>query len=257
MNATPSATQEGDKLTRAPVDVALPNGEDGMSRTRDVFSFANVVTALVAASMFVLAGVAVHREVVGPRGAAPARSDLAPERMTNGWPGIAAVGHRVGPPNAPLTVVVFSDYECPACRVFATQTAPEVLKRYTGRVAIVYRHWPLVEMHRFAYPTARAAECASNQGRFIQFHDVAFANQKLLGLKTYAEMAKEAGVVDLQTFARCVADTLPVAAIEADMRDVKQLKPVGTPTVIVNGILFRGGINLAKLDSIAGTAGVR
>jgi len=206
----------------------------------------NVVTALVAICTVVATATIVRREFF--QRFTPPRPNAPPERVAN-WASLSAAGHRIGPDNAPLTIVVFSDFECPACRLFATKSFIELEQKYPGKLSLVYRHWPL-DMHRFAYPAARASECAAQQGRFRAFHDVVFANQKLLGLKTFAEMANESGVSDAKKFAACAGETTPVPAIEADIAEVVKLGGQGTPTVVIDGWLLKSGAAPAMIDSI-------
>ena len=97
--------------------------------------------------------------------------------------------HSIGPADAPVTVVEYGDLECPNCK----QAAPAVkllLRRFTGRIRFVYRHFPLEEVHPHAISAAEAAECAGAQGRFWPMHDLLFENQahlKLHQLRDYAE----------------------------------------------------------------------
>lgn len=174
-----------------------------------------------------------------------------PTRIENGGE-IARAGHRHGPEDAELTVVVFSDFECPVCSVFAERTYPDLEARYPGRTALVFRHWPL-SGHRFAYPAARAAECAAQQGRFFEIHDLLFSSQRQLGFKSFRDFASEAGVPDLLAFDACYSSREPVPAIERDIEAVRMIGGIGTPTVILNDWLLVGGVDPALLDSIART----
>jgi protein-disulfide isomerase len=105
-------------------------------------------------------------------------------------------------------------------------------------VALLYRHWPLPN-HRFAYPAARASECAAEQGRFEAFYTVLFAQQDSIPNKSFTQFAREAGVPDLDAFERCAASTDPVPAIERDVADVRRIGGTGTPTIIIDGMLMR------------------
>jgi len=133
------------------------------------------------------------------------------------------------------------------------QELPRLRQKFPGMIALVYRHWPL-SRHRFAYQAARAAECAAEQGRFEAFHDVVYAQQDSLGLKVFGEMAAEAGVPDLGLFEVCTSSTDPVPSIEADIAKVIELGGIGTPTLLMNGLLLRGPIRSHILDSIAEAA---
>src|SRR4030081_3006243 len=102
---------------------------------------------------------------------------------------VSAVDHALGASHAPVTVVEYGDFECPNCK----QAAPAVmllLERFADRVRLVYRHFPLEEVHPHALLAAQAAEAAGGQGRFWERHDLLFDNQshlKLRQLRAYAE----------------------------------------------------------------------
>lgn len=206
----------------------------------------NVVTGVVVLCTMTMTGLAIKNQLQPKQ--ASGRPRGAEQVQVEDWQKIANVGHRIGPPTAAVSVVVFSDFECPVCAKFANSLFPEIQSRHPGDVAMVFRHWPLGN-HRFAYPTARAAECAGSQGRFKAFHDVVFAQQDKLGLKTHRQFAQEAGVADLNAFDACAAVETPVASIDKDIDEAKRLGGTGTPTVLVNGTLFIGGVNAAMLDS--------
>jgi protein-disulfide isomerase len=171
--------------------------------------------------------------------------------MIESWRELAGIGHRIGPEGADVTVVVFSDFECPMCAVFANRTYADFSARYAGRTALVFRHWPL-RVHRLAYPAAKASECAAKQGRFAEFHHVVFSQQEKLGLKSFHDFALEAGVPNPAVFDSCYADTGKVPAIERDIQVARGIGGIGTPTVLVNEWLLVGGVGAVLLDSIAG-----
>lgn len=206
----------------------------------------NLGAGVVVLCAVVMTGVTVRAHLAPPQ---PFVGRQPPEFVED-WQELARAGHRIGLEAAPVTVMVFSDFECPMCARFATETYPDFRDRYPGETALVYRHWPLSK-HRFSYPAARAAECAAAQGYFTEFHDRLYAAQPSLGLKTFTEFAIEAGVPDSAAFSRCVEETGPVAAIERDIQVVRDLGGTGTPTVLVNGWLLRGGVDAILLDSIA------
>lgn len=168
-----------------------------------------------------------------------------------GWERLAEVGHFIGPEEAPLRVIVFSDFECPACRQFALETFPGLLREYPGRVGLTYRHFPL-QQHRFSYHAARASECASAQGAFIVLHDLLFANQDSLGLKSLRDLAAEGGIPDIDAFDACLWSDAPVPTIDRDVEAARSLGALGTPTIIINGTLLRSA-DRHLIDSIART----
>jgi len=104
-----------------------------------------------------------------------------------------------GDPNAPVTIVEFSDFQCPFCQRFHQTTLPLILENYvdTGKVKFVYRDYPIVSLHpNGAIPTALAAECADEQGMFWQYHDKIFQTQK-----NWERLAAEDIINELKTFA--------------------------------------------------------
>ena len=221
-----------------------------MNRLRDLAL--NLATGVVALCVVVLNVVTIHQRYL----ATPAGfQERLPPVMLEDWRTLAAVGHRFGPRDADVTVVVFSDFECPMCRTFATETYPRFAAGFAGTTALVYRHWPLSK-HRLAYPAAKASECAASQGRFREFHDLIYREQNSLGLRTFRQFAMDAGVRELDAFDECYASVEEVAAIQRDIEAVRQIGGTGTPTVVVNGWLLRGGVGPELLDSIARTSNI-
>jgi protein-disulfide isomerase len=177
---------------------------------------------------------------------APIRTPAAPETRSAkeipDWVKYAKPGHRIGSEEAKVVIIEFADFECPACRSFEVSALAGVRAKYPDDVAIYYRHWPL-SYHRFAYPAARAAECAAAAGRFTEMHDVLYRKQDSLGLKAFSSFAKEAGVTDIEEFDECNGVSTPVDRIEADIVAVGELGGQGTPTVIVAGRMLVSGFD--------------
>jgi protein-disulfide isomerase len=86
----------------------------------------------------------------------------------------------VGPEDAPVTIIEFADYQCPYCERFYTQTFPQIIQNYGDRVRFVFRDFPLTSMHEYALKAAEASECADEQGKFWEYHDLLFVNQAAL-----------------------------------------------------------------------------
>jgi protein-disulfide isomerase len=205
-----------------------------MKRIRAMAPDAAVYTIAVCA--VVMTAIVVRREFF----ARPAARAAVPQTpvAVNDWDRVRSAGRRFGPSAAPVTIVEFSDFECPFCRAFTLGPLSAIRRQFGDQVTVLYRHWPLARIHRFAYPAARAAECAGAQGRFAEFHDLIFAKQDSLGLKSFSDFARESGVSNMQAFARCHATTDPVPAIEADIAEAERMGAQGTPTVVVNGMLW-------------------
>ena len=123
--------------------------------------------------------------------------------------------HHLGPSHAPVTVVEYGDFECPNCK----QAAPAVkllLQRFTGRVRLIYRHFPLEEVHPHALHAALAAEVAAGQRKFWPMHDLLFENQphlKLPQLRRYAERLE----LDMARYDADMADTVYLQRVREDI----------------------------------------
>ena len=115
-----------------------------------------------------------------------------------------------GPSGAPVTIVEYGDFECPNCK----QAAPAVallLRRFTGRVRLVFRHFPLEEVHPHALIAAEAAEAARGQGRFWEMHDLLFAHQPHFQVHQLRELAQGLGL-DMRRFSEELKEHVHVAA---------------------------------------------
>ncbi|HYB13553.1 MAG TPA: thioredoxin domain-containing protein [Myxococcota bacterium] len=148
---------------------------------------------------------------------------------------VAADGPARGPQDAPVTIVEFSDFQCPFCRR-AESTVKQVLDRYQDRVRFVYRHFPL-EMHPRAQPAAEAAACADEQGRFWDYHAKLFEG----GLED-ADLQRYATELGLNAaaFQECVAQHKTKDVVTADFEAGKAAGVSGTPAFFVNGIMISG-----------------
>jgi protein-disulfide isomerase len=156
------------------------------------------------------------------------------EREIEDWERLA-VGHRMGPGDASLVIIEWSDYQCPVCKWFHSQVEA-VRAAHPADVTLVYRHWPLGG-HVQAYPAARAAECAAVQGVFREYHDLLFGEIDW-EQPPFVQIAEAAGVGDIDSFEACLGSEHPVDRIEQDIAVVKDLGGLGTPTIIVNGLLL-------------------
>ncbi len=171
------------------------------------------------------------------------------------WQQFVSTGHRIGSPTAPVELVVFADFECPACRRFATVTWPTLHERYPDQVAMVFQHWPL-DYHQQARPAARAAECAAAQGAFTAFHDRLFAQQDSLGRKSWTAFARESGVADVAAFGRCTAETDSLPTVEAGVAWAREIGGRGTPTVLINGYRWPTIPSVAEIEQVVRRNGV-
>ncbi|MCA9514477.1 MAG: thioredoxin domain-containing protein [Myxococcales bacterium] len=150
---------------------------------------------------------------------------------------VEAVGPSRGPDDAPVTIVMFSDYECPYChRGMATMR--EVMARYPREVRLVYRHFPL-SIHEHAQAAAAAAVCAEAQGRFWPVHDAFFGGTEPLDDDRIEEVAAQAGL-DAEKLEACMDAPSTAAKVEADQRAGLLAAVQGTPAFFINGIRLEG-----------------
>ena len=135
----------------------------------------------------------------------------------------------IGDPNAQITIIEFSDFQCPFCARFNTQTLPSIFEEYIsqGKVKLVFRDFPL-GFHAEAKPAAIAANCADKQGKFWEYHDKIFENQGLIGTSNYNAWAEELEL-DMDAYVECLVDPEVAAEIEADLQDGAAARNSGTP----------------------------
>lgn len=137
-----------------------------------------------------------------------------------------------GPGDAPVEIVVFSDFQCPYCAQTA-QTLDEVTAAYDGQVREVFKHYPL-KNHRFAVLAAAASLAADRQDRFWEIHDLLYQNYKDLSQQKIRQIVQEAGL-DMDRFDRDIRDPEVLAHIRRDVADGNKAGIKGVPAVFVNG----------------------
>ena len=153
---------------------------------------------------------------------------------------VATAGHPSwGPEDAAVTLVEFSDFECPYCGGF-TQTLQQIKNDYEGRIRVVYRQFPLTQIHPNAMKAAEASLCAAEQDRFWPLHDLLFADQQGLGVAQLREKARQVGV-DGGAFDACLDSGKYLEQIEGDLQAGSRLGVTGTPAVFINGRPLEGG----------------
>lgn len=151
---------------------------------------------------------------------------------------VAAEGPSKGPADARITIVEFSDFQCPYCQR-AAATVEAVLAKYPEDVRFVYRHLPLDRIHPNARGAAEAAACADEQGQFWAYHDKLFENNRALGKEDLLRYATDAGL-DAARFQACFDERRFKDKVEADLQAARAVGISGTPAFVVNGILLSG-----------------
>jgi protein-disulfide isomerase len=143
-----------------------------------------------------------------------------------------------GPANAPVAVVVFSDFQCPYC-ARVSPFLDQVLKMYPKEVKVVYKNFPL-RIHQFSMQASIAALAAHRQGKFWEMHDKILENYKALSNEKFSEFAKEIGL-NMDKFNKDINDPALRQQVETDLQDGIKAEVRGTPTLFVNGRLLNEG----------------
>lgn len=147
----------------------------------------------------------------------------------------------IGNPDAPITIVEFSDFQCPFCARFHTQTLPLLLEEYIeqDKVKIVFRDFPIQSIHPNALPASIAAECANDQNKFREMHDVLFEKQNSWNrvetndaLSLFSQYASDMQL-DQETFDSCLTSGKHIPEIQNDLNDGRDYGVSGTPGFFV------------------------
>lgn len=142
-----------------------------------------------------------------------------------------------GAKNAPITIVEFSDFECPFCsRV--NPTIDKVMKEYKGKVKLAFRHNPL-PFHKKAIPAHKAAMAAQEQGKFWEYHDILFKNQRALTEENLVKWAKELGL-NVEKFKKDMKKAEYEKRIKEDQNFARSNGAGGTPSFFINGVRLVG-----------------
>jgi protein-disulfide isomerase len=156
-----------------------------------------------------------------------------------------ATDHALGPEHAPVVVVEYGDFECPTCKQ-AAPTVRMLLERFASRVRVVFRHFPLEEAHPHALAAAEAAECAGEQGRFWEMHDLLLANQEHLTLRHLHGYAERLGL-DMARFTAEMDDHVYTQRIREHQESGRRSHVRSTPGFFVNGAIQDVSFGLNRL----------
>ena len=159
-------------------------------------------------------------------------------------------GRAMGDPNAPVTIEVYEDFQCPACKTFSEQIEPQVVETYvaTGEVYYIFRHFPFIDdraPRNESDQAANASMCARDENRFWDYHDMLFANwngenQGAFSDKRLLAFAEALGL-DMGSFNQCFDVNPNKDEIDADLRSGRDSGVTGTPSVFVNGRMLTPG----------------
>ena len=210
-------------------------------------------------NMLIVAGgaVAVVAIVAGvyfgtrPPAAGPAPTTVAAAPDKAALLGVQASDHVLGDPNAPITMIEYASFTCPHCAHFHTQILPEIKKKWidTGKVKLVYRDFPLDQV---AAKAAQIAECAGKD-RYFGVIDLIFRGQQQWAAASdpIAELSKPlriAGLGDAEIKA-CLANEAKANEVVADFRGGEAIGVNSTPSLFINGTLYKGARSVEDLDA--------
>lgn len=223
----------------------------------------NLIIAILVAGVLIAGGLVYLGQQMNGGGDLDAQieqgiQDFVAKQQGGGEPA-APVNVRVdddavlGDPKAPVTIVEFSDYECPFCGRFFSQTLPDIQKKYidTGKVKLVYRDFPL-NFHPLAMPAAIAAECVRDQTddkAYFAYHDTIFANQPSLSIDNLKVWAAGMGL-NAGEFNECLDGEKFKAEVTKDFTDGQSYGVQGTPAFFINGRLVSGAQPFAVFEQI-------
>ena len=163
----------------------------------------------------------------------------------------------LGNKNAKVTIIEFSDYQCPFCRTFWKESFGQLKKEYidTGKVRLIYRDYPL-SFHPMAMPTAQATECADEQGKYWEMHDKVFAEQEKLGqgtvqftVQNLKQWASEIGL-NAANFNQCLDSGKYKTEVDKDFNDGSAAGVTGTPSFFINGKIAEGAISFTQMKEL-------
>jgi protein-disulfide isomerase len=205
--------------------------------------FENVLLLVTAVCAFATTGMLVRREFF-PK----ARASSNEPRAVAASAEYARLGHRLGRTATPVEVVVFGDFQCPACRALAAVT-DSIRSQRPQDVSFIERHYPIESIHPVARTAALVAECAYAMGNYEGAFHALFEMQRSLSSRPWAKVAMSAGLDSLK-LQDCVHNETGSQAVEADIAAGDRLALAATPSFLVNGKLYQGTVSLATMNTL-------
>jgi len=169
---------------------------------------------------------------------------LAASLLCVGCSSATTVSNRTpkGNPNAAVVVEEYADIQCPACRAAHEGITKQLIQTYGDRIRFDFMHFPLRSIHRYALEAAEASECAADQGKFWEFVDTAYKNQRELNSDVLPEWARQVGV-NVPQFEQCIKSHARRNTVLADYTRGRERDVGGTPTFFVNGKQVQTGFD--------------
>jgi len=145
----------------------------------------------------------------------------------------------LGPANAPITIIEFGDYQCPYCRKWDLEAWPQIQAAYPGKIRLVYRDFPLYSIHPESEAAAIAADCAGDQNKYWEFHDLLFSDRLPYGKDSYIKYAAQVNL-NVDQFTQCITAQKFKDNVSKNYAYASNLGVSSTPTFFVNGIPIVG-----------------
>lgn len=206
-----------------------------------------VTDAVVIVCVLAVTAFVVKRELFGNSG--PSSAARAPSRITN-WREYDVGGSIVtAGDSGAIHVVEFSDFQCPFCAVLHA-ALDSVLTDHQGQIHLRYRHFPLEQIHPYAFAAAVASECAGRQGAFKRYHDELFINRDAIGARPWTSFAITAGVTDTAVFLTCMRDSTASLTVDTDITAALSLQLRGTPALLVGDKLVTGALSVSAIKDL-------
>lgn len=154
--------------------------------------------------------------------------------------------HFRGNKNAKITIVVYSDIQCPYCQRFH-ETMRQVVAAYPNEIKWVAKQFPLTSLHPYAKKAAEATECASDQNKYWELTDKYYENQEQLSDAYITAAAEEVGL-DMVKFNTCLSSGKYLSKVETDVLEGKKIGVQGTPGTFINGVSIPGAVAFSEID---------
>lgn len=200
----------------------------------------NVATVILVVCAVTVSATVVHKEY-----ASNSSQRRGIGRAVKDWKALLLGGRVLGPSNAPVVIVEFSDFQCPFC-ARSHRVLQQIMSEFPEEFAVVFRHFPL-PTHPYAFSAALAAECAGEEGKFHEFASLLFERQSLIGVQEWGEFAAAAGINNDKEFLTCIAEERYKQRVQQDLTLGDQIGITGTPSFVIDGRLYTGAPALDQL----------
>jgi protein-disulfide isomerase len=207
------------------------------------------IVALIAVALLIIYGISALAPTE-PQGSVDGLPSDELKPVTE--PSIDFANPSLGPSDAPLTIVIYSDYICSSCATMQASLV-EVLPKFAGDVRLVWKDLPNTSLHPDAKDAAIAARCAGEQGAFWQYHDILFARTDTVRTGGFMLLAEEIGL-DPESFRDCLAGRETAALVERDTREAISLAIDATPYMFIGERRYSGAIDPIQLEANIRTA---